>query len=58
MAYETMDEVLLIRIDTELKRRIKKAARQQERSISSYVRYVMRREMDKEGITVSPRKGK
>ena len=58
MAYETMDEVLLIRIDTELKRRIKKAARLQERSISSYVRYVMRREMDKSGIEVAPRKKK
>ena len=58
MAYETMDDILLIRIDTELKRRIKKAARQQERSISSYVRYIMRREMDKEGITVSSRKQK
>ena len=58
MAYETMDEVLLIRIDTELKRRIKKAARQQERSISSYVRYIMRQEMDREGIEVAPRKRK
>ena len=56
MAYENMDEVLLIRINTELKRRIKKAAREQERSISSYVRWVMKQEMDKQGITVAPRK--
>jgi predicted HicB family RNase H-like nuclease len=55
MAYENMDEVLLIRIDSDLKRRIKKAARVQERSISNYVRWVMRRELDKEGITVEPR---
>ncbi len=55
MAYTNMDEILLIRIDTELKRRIKKAARGQQRSISNYVRWVMSRELDKEGITVEPR---
>ena len=55
MAYTTMDEVLLIRIDTELKRRIKKAARSDHRSISNYVRWVMKRELDKQGIIVEPR---
>ena len=55
MATDIMDEVLLIRIDSELKRRIKKAARGQERSISNYVRWVMRRELDAEGITAEPR---
>jgi len=40
--------VLLIRIDDTLKRRVKRAARADGRSISGYVRRVLEKELEKQ----------